>query len=395
MRVAIFTDNDFDKTNGVTTTLKALLRHAPPDLRPRIYTLAELEVLEPDYLALRAAGLPIPFYGEMRMYVPRLRELRGHLRADGARLLHLTTPGPACLAGRYLAARLHLPAIGSFHTQLEEYTAVLSGSTRLGRLMGRYMRWMYGTCDPVFVPSVETRRRLEARGWCARRLAIWPRGVDTAVFSPARRSPELRARWRVSDRRPAILYAGRLSREKGLAIVERLESLLCAHRLAHRLVFVGDGPMGPELRRRFPDAVFTGMLPHDRVAVAMASADIFLFPSETDTAGNVVLEAQASGLPVIVTDVGGPQENMRDGDTGFVCYAGDSRSFCARIAELLRDGDERRAMSIAARRYAETRTWAVALEPLFAAYRAAMRAPAREPGSPTIVHGVAGALGRP
>ena len=371
MRVAVFTDNDFDKVNGVTTTLRSLLRHAPDDVTPRIYTLSGVGVEEPHYLALRSLGMPIPFYREMQIYVPRMRALARHLAADGVAVIHLTTPGPAGLAARYLSRAAGLPLIGSFHTQLAEYTTVLSGSAKLGRLMHFYMRWLYGGCRRVLVPSADTKDRLAGNGWPADRLGVWARGVDTDAFSPARRSAGLRESWRVCDQRPAILYAGRISAEKGLSMVEPLGSLL--HRLgrSHRFIFVGDGPMLPALREVCPDAVFTGRVRHDEMPVMMASADVMFFPSETDTAGNVVLEALACGLPVLVTDQGGPRESVRHGRTGFVCRASDTLDFCARMSELLRDANLRRTMSDAARTYALTRPWAASLEPLFALYRAA------------------------
>jgi glycosyltransferase involved in cell wall biosynthesis len=377
MRVAVFTDNDFDKINGVTTTLKALLRYAPGDIAPRIYTLADLGVNEPHYLALASPGMPIPYYGEMRMYWPRAGALRRALRADGVRVVHLTTPGPIGLTAKYLAGREAMPIVGSFHTHLEEYTRVLSGSDRLARVMGEYLRWVYGSCEPVLVPSADTRARLERRGWAPSRLAIWRRGVDVAAFSPERRSGALRDRWRVSAERPAVLYAGRLSTEKGLDLLGPIESLLRRHHIDYRLIFVGDGPAAPALRDRFPDAVFTGSLPHDGVAVAMASADVFVFPSETDTAGNVVLEAQASGLPVLVSNAGGPQENLVAGETGFVCRGGDALDFGSRLSQLVGRAGTRLQMSAAARRYACTRSWPTMLEPVFAAYRAAAHARAR------------------
>ena len=373
MSVAIFTDNDFDKTNGVTTTLKAVLRHAPPDVRLRIYTLSDFGIDEPDYLALRSFGVPIPFYREMRMYVPRLREFRRNLQADGVRLLHLTTPGPAGLAARHYRSRGTFGLVGSFHTNLAQYTAILSGSHAMGGLMARYLRWLYGACETVLVPSCDTRDRLAADGWRRDRLSLWERGVDTAIFSPRRRSDALRERWRVCSRRPAVLYAGRVSREKGLDLLEPLCGLLHRHRVAHRLIVVGDGPMMAELRERCPDAVFTGMLAHDDVAVAMASADVLVFPSATDTASNVVLEAQASGLPVVVADAGGPRENMRDGHTGYVCRAGSPDAFGLRIAVLLADPSRRAAMGAAARALAERRTWPMALSPLYDVYRSALR----------------------
>ena len=384
MSVAIFTDNDFDKTNGVTTTLKALLRHAPPDIRLRIYTLSEIDVDQPDYLALRSMSMPIPFYSEMQMYVPRMRRFRRRLAADGVRLLHLTTPGPTGLAARYFASRSRLRLVGSFHTNLAEYTTILSGSRQLGNLMEEYMRWLYGGCETILVPSHDTADRLISRRWKPERLSLWQRGVDTSIFTPARRSTALRERWRVCDRRPAVLYAGRVSREKGLDLLEPLVSLLDRARLAHRLIIVGDGPMSAELRERCPDAVFTGRLPHDDVAIAMASADVMIFPSQTDTAGNVVLEAQACGLPVVVTDTGGPRENMRDGETGFVCRSGDAESFFRQIADLLRNPARRTAMAGAARRFAEERTWPASLQPVYSLYRSALSAAYVKPADDTL-----------
>jgi glycosyltransferase involved in cell wall biosynthesis len=398
MGVAIFTDNDFDKTNGVTTTLKALLRHAPPDLRLRIYTMSSLDVDEPGYLALRSLSTPIPFYSEMRMYVPRIREFRHRLVTDGIRLLHLTTPGPAGLTARYFASHLNLdaaamaasgeggrlPLVGSFHTNLAEYTTMLSGSSRLGSLMEKYMRWLYGACETVLTPSRDTIDRLTRRGWDPERLSLWPRGVDTAVFSPARRSQALRDHWRVCARRPAVLYAGRVSREKGLDLLEPLSMLLHRDRIANRLIIVGDGPMTAELRDRCPDAIFTGTLPHDEVAIAMASADVMVFPSQTDTAGNVVLEAQACGLPVVVADAGGPRENMRDGQTGFVCRSADADDFSRRIAKLLSDPRCRTEMGRAARSFAEERTWPTSLQPVYALYRSALTSTVVNPADRTV-----------
>ncbi len=371
MTIAIFTDNDFNKPNGVTTTLNALLRHAPPDLTLRIYTLADLVVDEPQYLAFHSMSAPIPYYDEMRLYVPRVRQFRRHVLIDNVRLLHVTMPGPVGLAARWLS-RDGIPLVGSFHTNLGDYTAILSGSIQLGRLIDAYMRWFYGPCERVLVPSRDTLHRLVGGGWNGDRLTIWSRGVDTTVFSPARRSSAMRERWRVCERRPAVLYAGRLSREKGLDLLEPLGSLLYRHHIPYRFVIAGDGQMSRELRDKCPDAVFTGKLSQDDLSVAMASADLLVFPSETETAGNIVLEAQACGLPVIVTDTGGAREHMRHGETGYVCRARDAEDFCWRIAELWIDPARRATMQAAARSYAEGRTWAAALQPVYDLYRTAL-----------------------
>ena len=162
---------------------------------------------------------------------------------------------------------------------------------------------------------------------------------------------------------------GRVSKEKGLGELAPLADRLRKSRIDHRFIIVGDGPMRAELEGGGLGAVFTGTLQPDQVAVAMASADLFVFPSRTDTAGNVVLEAQASGLPVLVTDSGGPRENMLDGQTGYVCE--NWRAFARRIGSMAWNPEHRARLADAARRYALGRRWDLALEPLYRSYREA------------------------
>lgn len=369
MNVAIFTDNDFDKVNGVTTTLSAALVHTPPGMRLRVYTAATLAVDDPQYLALRAIGMPIPFYSEMRMYVPPWRKLVEHARRDHIDLIHLTTPGPMGLAAMYVASRLSVRMVGSFHTDLAAYTATLSGSKRLGALMREYMRWPYGKCTRVLVPSEATKQTLIGAKGDPAKMVIWTRGVDTELFSPAKRSQRLRDEWHVSDKRPALLFVGRVSREKGLDLLAPVSRRLHAMGVEHRWIIAGEGPMSSELQRTLPDAFFTGVLSRQAVAEAFASADLFVFPSRTDTAGNVVLEAQACGLPVVVSDAGGPRENMIPGTTGVIGEGTAAELWAEQIADLLRSPSRRLSMQWAAREYALTRQWSRALEPLYRTYQ--------------------------
>jgi glycosyltransferase involved in cell wall biosynthesis len=385
MNVAIFTDNDFDKINGVTTTLTAALRYAPPGLRLRVYTAATLAVDTPEYLAVQSFGMPIPFYRDMRMYLPRLFEFVTRARADRIDVIHLTTPGPVGLAALFAAWRLRLPMVGSFHTDLAAYTTALSGSVRLGTLMREYMRWPYGKCVKILAPSSHTRRLLidEAKADPAK-VDLWPRGVDTTLFSPERRSQTLRESWHVSDRRPALLYVGRVSKEKQLLLLPAVQDRLHALGIEHRFVIAGSGPLLPDLQARMPEAVFTGPLSRDAVAEAFASSDLFVFPSRTDTAGNVVLEAQASGLPVMISGMGGPRENMVAGRTGTVCHADEADAWAHAIAAVLRHRARHAAMSAAAREYALTRTWESAMQPLYRAYLdACIRGAA---ATPSVLH---------
>jgi len=207
------------------------------------------------------------------------------------------------------------------------------------------------------------------------RHCVWPRGVETDVFSPAQRSTSLREQWLAGRSGPIIAYAGRISREKQLDNFVGLDERLRAARLDCRFVFVGDGPMRAELEERMPNAVFTGAVPHIRVAEYLASADIFAFPSHTDTAGNVVLEAQACGLPAVVSSEGGPAENVINGETGIVTGGPGRPSFAGAVEHLVRRREQRLRMGVAARQYAHTRTWPKALASLFECYREFGRPP--------------------
>ena len=257
-RVAVFTDNDFEKVNGVTTALAAALAGAPPDVRVRVYTASRLGCATDDYLALPSWGVGIPFYRDMLMYWPPYQRIVDWMKRDGINVVHLTTPGPMGLAALAAARRLRLPLIGSFHTDLARYTRVLSGSPTLEACMRRYMRWLYGHCIKVLVPSQATRALVVCSGLPSARLGLWTRGVDAQAFSPSRRSAALRAEWRTRDDRPVLLYAGRVSREKGVDQLPLLSAALTRLGVDHRLVVVGDGPMRAEVAAACPDAVCPG-----------------------------------------------------------------------------------------------------------------------------------------
>lgn len=389
MRTAVFTDNDFHKVNGVTTTWRAVLQATAAAREVRIYTAADEAVDLPDYFAAASFGCGLPWYRDMRVYLPRLRRFRRQVQRDDVSVVHVATPGPVGLAGRWVARELGLPLVGSYHTHLGDYAGAMSGSPRLGRALDAYMRWFYAPCATLLVPSDAAATQLVGQGYRADSMRIWPRGVDTTLFAPDKASAALRRNWHVDERRPAILYAGRLSVEKGLAIVEAVQRRLHRGAVAHRFIFAGDGPMRARLMRECPDGVFLGSLSHTAMAQVMASADVLFFPSATDTFGNVVLEAQASGLAAVVSDRGGPAQQVRAGVTGSVCTAGDADAFADALVALLRSPARRLAMGHAARQVAVGRSWDVAVRPLLAAWQDAREMAAarrgRAPYAPSSV----------
>jgi glycosyltransferase involved in cell wall biosynthesis len=381
MRVAVFTDADFDRATNITTTLAALLRHAPLDVRPRIYSLSELEVDEPEYLTLRSPVVPLRFQGLPPIHLPRLRELQKRLAADDIRVIHVTTAGPMGLAGRYLGHLTRLPLVGSIHRSLVAEPSSAPSPHSIGAIhsrwrassTSRYLRWFYGDCLRVLVPSADALHRLGADRWNLDRLIVWPGGADSDTFSPARRSDRLRNEWHVSDKRPAILCVMPAAGESELNHVEALGSLLYRNGIAHRFIVVGDGAALPRVRERCPAAVYLGRLSHHDLATVMASADLFFLPQASMTGGLTLLEAQASGLPVLVMGEGSVREYMKPGLSGIVCRPGDIVGSAARAAELLTDAGCRRGMGDAGRRYAQSRSWPSSLERVYALYRDATR----------------------
>ena len=244
------------------------------------------------------------------------------VREERFDLIHLTTPGPIGLAALFVARKTGLPIVGSFHTDLVAYTARLSGSSRLATFMGQYMRWLYEHCERILVPSDTTRRLVIACGTSPGKIAIWPRGVDAQLFSPARRSESLRERWRVSNRCPAIVYVGRISREKGLAILAAVQSALYRRGVEHRLILVGDGPRRRELQEQLPDAVFTGTLRREDVATAMTSGDLFLFQA---TLKPPAMSYRSPGQRLVaLVAKGGASSSIKPNRTGVACASGDA-----------------------------------------------------------------------
>jgi glycosyltransferase involved in cell wall biosynthesis len=371
MHVAIFSDNDLTQFDGISTALKAVLRHAAAGWRTRVYTAADCHSATDTCFTAASISSALPWRRDTRVYVPRMRQFARELRREGVDLIHITTPGPVGLAGRWLAKRLNVPVVGSCHAHFGEQAEAVSGSPRLGRVMDDYVSWLYASSRVLLVPSKATRAMLEQQGYAAARLRVWPRGVDSTQFSPSRASAELRRRWQIDDRRLAILCLGHLSAERGLQQIAPIQRELHRRGVAHRFIFAGDGPMQPQLQRDCPTGVFLGRIPAGQMAVVMASADVLLYPSPVESCGELILEAQASGLPVLVTDRGGPREQIVPDATGFVCQADKTGDFVDRLVRL-RHPVERRSMSVVARQFALGHNWPDALRPLFATWRHAI-----------------------
>jgi glycosyltransferase involved in cell wall biosynthesis len=284
-------------------------------------------------------------------------------------LVHLCSPGPAGVAAALIARIMELPLVGSYHTELGVYAGLRSGDTRLRAGMDMALAAFYGLCSVVLSPSEAADESLRALGVEAERIGRWDRGVDTSRFDPALR-----------DRRGlpgelSVLYAGRLTREKGADLLADAFLRARARDPRLHLVLAGGGPEEQVLRERLRGhATFLGWLEGEALARAYASADLFLFASRTDTFGQVILEAQASGLPVVAVAEGGPASLVEDGRTGLLRPA-DADALADAIGELASAPVLRRRLAEGGLAATRLRTWERALERLAEGYAAALGQP--------------------
>ena len=311
----------------------------------------------------------LPEWEGQRLAFPPFLDVLEHLESRGYREVVISTPGPLGLVGMLGARLLGLRTIGIYHTDFPRFVAAATENDSLAALARRYVTWFYDLADRVLVPTEVYRRELVETGIPAEKIEILERGVDTSLFHAGRRDPGFYERADDASRGGSllrVLYVGRLAPEKNLGFLLRELRPLLASRTDVELVLVGDGPSRQELARQAGDSVrFLGELHGETLATAYASADLFVFPSTTDTFGNVVLEAQACGLPVVVTSEGGPRELVMPGLTGLVVDIAREGAFAASVARLLDDPELRRAMGRRAQVHARSHTWNSVLDQLW------------------------------
>ncbi|HSO67254.1 MAG TPA: glycosyltransferase family 1 protein, partial [Desulfatirhabdiaceae bacterium] len=297
--------------------------------------------------------------------------------------IHSATPGPIGLAALAIAQILKLPIEGTYHTALPQYAVYLTGDSAIEDLTWKYTLWYYSQMSAVYVPSRSTGDELIEKGIAPEKIRMMHRGIDTSLFHPSRRNGFFKSRYGIADSRIKLLYVGRISKEKNLHILSGAYRLLLQERSNIDLIVVGDGPYLKEMKSdlKGKPATFTGYLSGMDLAAAYASSDIFVFPSTTDTFGNVVLEAQASGIPVIVTNQGGPRENLVDSVTGLVAKGDDIDSLFQSIRYLLDRPALRKEMGQAARKYMEDRSFEKAFLKTWEMY-----APVEQPDIPLAVN---------
>lgn len=360
IKLAHFTDT-FYEINGVGLTLQRQVEAAVN--ADKKYTIVTCDKSgrppRPGVKNFTPIGVfHLPEYKEQKLFHPPVLEILNYCYKNNYTHIKAATPGPMGLTALAIARMLHLPIWGTYHTALPQYAQYLTDDRGLVDLMWKYIAWFYNHMDVVYVPSQSTARELSERGIDPNKMKVYPRGVDVERFHPAKRNGFLETRYQLTDG-IKLLYVGRVSKEKNLELLGRVFKRLAETHDHLRLVVVGDGPYLEEMRREMSDTPchFTGYLEGEDLAAVFASCDLFLFPSTTDTFGNVVLEAQASGLPVIVTDAGGPQENVIPGQTGLIVPAHDEVAFSRAVEDLIAHPERLKEMGQAARDYVRERSF--------------------------------------
>lgn len=375
LRISLVTETYFPQINGVSRTLERLVRYCIDQgdvlhlLLPRY---PEGRATLPDGVAVRDwRAVPVPFYREvvlpLAMPISVERELT-HFRPD---LVHIATEGPLGWSALRAARRLGFPVVSSYHTNFANYLAMYHAGF-LAPVCWRYLRAFHNSTRMTFCPTRSTQGELEARGF--RNVAVWSRGVDSERFHPAKRDRRLRAELGIAPEDIVLAYAGRLAAEKNLEMLtEAWQSF--PERDRCRLLFIGDGPLRRRLEEQVGErGIFAGYRHGEELARLYASADLFVFPSLTETFGNVVLEAMASGLPAIAFAVQGPGDIIADGRSGRLVDTIDAKALRYEMSELVRNDDRRRVMGAEARRHAEGQSWERIMGGLRNAYTAASEA---------------------
>jgi len=356
-----------EDVNGVSTTIRRMVG-AGIALGHDVEVITSRPELAIDDIPIHnfapIGEFELPEYELQRLSFPPVLHMIDYLERNGFTELIISTPGPIGLVGLLAAKVLGLPAVGIYHTDFPQYVRILTDDSFMETLTWNFMHWFYSNLDAVYVNSEDYRKSWISRGIPAEKLRLLPRGLDVQLFDPSRRNPEF---WRargLRDGETAVLYVGRISKEKNLDVLVAALRRLEGERV--RPVLVGDGPYAAEMKALLPDAIFTGYLDGVELAQAYASADFLAFPSTTDTFGNVVIEAQAAGIPVIVSDVGGPRDLVEDGVDGLVTRANDVGVLAEAIRKLARQPALRTQMGTAARARVASRSWSAAFEKFWA-----------------------------
>ncbi|HAY09211.1 MAG TPA: glycoside hydrolase [Thauera sp.] len=359
LRVALVTETWPPEVNGVAMTLKRMVDgliargHSVQLVRPR-QTPADTAMSTGGLQEVLSRGLRLPRYDGLKLGLPARSRLVREWSRQRPDLVHVATEGPLGWTAVTAANKLRLPVTSDFHTNFDHYSTHY-GVGWLRQPVAAYLRRFHNRTAATYVPTAALARNLGDQGY--ERVEVISRGVDTRLYSPARRSEDLRRQWGVGPDALAVVCVGRIAAEKNLGLALRAFAAIRQQRPDARMVLVGDGPMRAGIAREHPDVVQAGMRHGEDLAAHYASGDLFLFPSLTETFGNVTLEAMASGLCVLAYDYAAAAEVIADLGNGAVVRCGDEQGFVERALQLALADTLRAELGVQARQTAIGIDW--------------------------------------
>ena len=357
--ICIVTETYPPEINGVALTLARLVEglrlqgHRVSLVRPRQFS-RDCPDLSYDPRLTLVSSLPLPGYRDLRIGLPAGGVLKRRWMQHRPDVVYIATEGPLGWSAKRAAQRLNIPVFSGFHTNFHSYSKHYHAGW-LGFLILAYLRQFHDRMAGTIVANSELRDQLRAMGLT--NVSVLGRGVDSRLFTPERRSSALRRMWRAAPDDLVAIYVGRIAAEKNLGLA--IDAYRAMQRVngAVRFVIVGDGPLRSALQKKHPDLIFCGVHTGEDLAKHYASADIFLFPSETETFGNVTLEAMASGLAVIAYDYAAAHLHIAHGETGVLVPYGQSRAFVESAAQLASQPQNLVEIRQQARRHATSLDW--------------------------------------
>lgn len=386
--ICIVTETYPPEVNGVALTLARLvdglrvLGHDVSVVRPR-QPKGDPGGVRKETTEILVPSLPLPGYSGLRFGLPAGQALWRHWSLNRPDAIYVATEGPLGWSALRIAKRLEIPVFSGFHTSFDRYSRYYHLGW-LQPLVARYLYRFHNRTRGTLVASPDLRDQLRAMGM--ENVSILDRGVDSQLFSPARRSTQVRRAWRATDNDLVALYVGRIAAEKNLTLA--VEAYRAMKRVASsvKLVIVGDGPLRASLQEKNPDIIFCGVHHGRELAQRYASADIFLFPSETETFGNVTLEAMASALVVVAFDYAAAHMHITDGESGVLVPYGDSRAFVRAAVKLVQVSRSLNDMRRQARAHAIGFDWQRVIDKFATLLTGALEHEAREEvGSEMVV----------
>lgn len=386
LSIALVTETYLPEVNGVAITIGRMVEglllrgHRIHLIRPRQHR-QDKAAKEGIYDETLVSGMPIPGYPELKSGLPArglLLRLWTQRRPD---IVHIATEGPLGWSALSAARKLDIPVSTDFHTNFHNYTRHY-GIGLLKKPIAVYLRHFHNKAACTLVPTASLQQQLEHEGY--RNVLVVSRGVDAELFHPSKRSTELRNSWLADDDTPVVMLVSRIAPEKNLHVVIRAFEQMRKLNGNAKLVMVGDGPARAELQKQHPHVIFAGMQTGEALARHYASGDIFLYPSLTETYGNVTVEAMASGLATVAYDYAAAQQHIHHDVNGLLAPFADSDAFIAEARTLANDLARVRRLGHTARATVESLTWEHIMGQMEAVLLDTARAPEVRYGQPEL-----------